>query len=109
MHPSGRHRVPHSPCCTALLLHRFSEEQATQETFGMPYRGIDDLPQQIRAHLPPPAQEIYLRAFNNAWQQYASPLRRRPGSSQEQTAHRVAWAAVKRQYLKIGDQWTPRC
>jgi cation transport regulator len=36
--------------------------------------------------------------------EYASrgPLQR------EKTAHRVAWAAVKRKYEKLGDQWVPR-
>ena len=26
----------------------------------------------------------------------------------ESTAHRVAWAAVKRKYRKSGDRWIPR-
>ncbi|MGA2290638.1 ChaB family protein [Bradyrhizobium sp.] len=26
----------------------------------------------------------------------------------EKTAHRVAWAAVKRKYEKSGDRWIPR-
>jgi cation transport regulator len=54
--------------------------------------------------LPAHAQEIYLSAFNNAWTQYpALTLQQR-----ESTAHRVAWAAVKRKYQRVGDQWVPR-
>jgi cation transport regulator len=74
----------------------------------MPYPVIDELPQQVREHLPRSAQEIYLRAFNNAWEQYLSPSKRYPGSGLEETAHRVAWAAVKKRYRKIGDQWRLR-
>lgn len=74
----------------------------------MPYRSIDELPPSVRTHLPEHAQEIFLEAFNHAWQEYAEPWRRRPGTSLEETAHRVAWAAVKRHYVKLGDRWLPR-
>jgi cation transport regulator len=47
------------------------------------------------------AQEIFRAAFNNAWQEYAD----RGAAQQEQIAHRVAWAAVKRRYRKEGDDW----
>jgi cation transport regulator len=60
---------------------------------------------RIREHLPPHAQEIFLQAFNHAWQEYASPSKRYAGSSREETAMRVAWAAVKRRYVKIGGRW----
>lgn len=53
------------------------------------------------AHLPPHAQEIYREAFNHAWQEYAGDPRG------EEVPHRVAWAAVKRQYRKLGDTWVP--
>jgi cation transport regulator len=53
--------------------------------------------------LPLHAKEIYLGAFNNAWTEYASR-----GPARERTAHRVAWAAVKRKYQKSGDRWIPR-
>ena len=70
----------------------------------MPYASIDDLPAPVRTHLPVHAQEIYVGAFNHAWTQYAArgPLQR------ERTAHRVAWAAVKRKYEKTGDEWVLR-
>ena len=70
----------------------------------MPYESIEDLPLPVRAHLPPHAREIYLGAFNNAWVEYAD----RGPTERERTAHRVAWAAVKRKYTKSGDQWVPR-
>jgi cation transport regulator len=70
----------------------------------MPYVVIDDLPPSVRSHLPPHAQEIYLGAFNGAWDHYGAvdPARR------EEIAHRVAWAAVKKKYRKIGSDWSPR-
>ena len=39
----------------------------------MPYKGIADLPESAREHLPKHAQEIYVAAFNNAWQEYRDP------------------------------------
>lgn len=65
----------------------------------MPYADIEDLPQNIREHLPAHAQEIYKEAFNHALEQYGS----------EETAFKVAWSAVKRRYEKDGQgRWVPK-
>jgi len=64
----------------------------------MPYATNEDLPSSVRAHLPPHAQDIFRAAFNHAWASYGG---------REATAHRVAWAAVKRRYRKLGDEWVP--
>lgn len=66
----------------------------------MPYRDISDLPANIQKILPKHAQEIYTESFNNAFKQYQDPKKRSIGSSHEETVHRVAWAAVKKQYEK---------
>lgn len=66
----------------------------------MPYKHTNDLPDSVKDHLPKHAQEIYLEAFNNAWQEYDEPQERRGGASREETAHKVAWAAVKKKYEK---------
>jgi cation transport regulator len=66
----------------------------------MPYQLIEDLPDRVRDNLPQRAQEIYLEAFNSAWDQYDEPEERRGGASREETAHKVAWAAVKKVYEK---------
>jgi len=66
----------------------------------MPYKGVEDLPESVRAHLPVHAQEIFLKAFNSACEEYADPAKRRGDASQEETAFRVAWAAVKEVYEK---------
>jgi cation transport regulator len=67
----------------------------------MPYPSNDDLPASIRLHLPPHGQDIFRAAFNGAWESYGS----REPARREEIAHRVAWAAVKRQYRKIGRDW----
>ncbi len=66
----------------------------------MPYKSASELPASVRENLPEHAQEIYREAFNNAWDQYANPEDRRGGASREETAHRVAWSAVKKVYEK---------
>ncbi len=73
----------------------------------MPYSRISDLPPRIQ-RLPEHAQEIFLQAFNHAWEEYASPLKRRLPASREETAMRVAWGAVKRVYVKSPSGWVRR-
>jgi cation transport regulator len=74
----------------------------------MPYQKINDLPAQVKDNLPKHAQEIYMEAYNSAWDQYADPDKRRDDDSREETAHKVAWAAVKKQYEKKGDNWVKK-
>jgi cation transport regulator len=71
----------------------------------MPYKKLSALPESVRNHLPIHAQEIYLAAFNNAWQEYRDPENRHGDASREVVAHKVAWAAVKQLYEKKGDKW----
>ena len=69
----------------------------------MPYDKISDLPDSVTDNVPKHAQEIYKEAFNSAWEQYDEPEERRGDASREETAHRVAWAAVKKKYEKGDD------
>jgi len=57
----------------------------------MTYEMLDDLPPPVLRVLPKHAQEIYLAAYNSAWDQY---------DHDEARAHRVAWSAVKEKYRK---------
>lgn len=66
----------------------------------MPYKNIEELPDSVKDNLPKHAKGIYLAAFNNAWDQYSDPEERRGDASREETAHKVAWAAVKNEYEK---------
>lgn len=68
----------------------------------MPYPTNDDLPESVRNHLPRHAQEIYREAFNHAFAAHERDPR------QEEASHRIAWAAVKRSYVKVGDKWVPK-
>jgi len=64
----------------------------------MPYDTNDDLPPAVKNHLPAHAQDIFREAFNNAWQEYGV----------EESAFRVAWAAVKKRYQKVGGIWVEK-
>ncbi len=68
----------------------------------MPYRVNADLPPQVRDHLPEHAQTIFREAFNHAYAAHAHDPR------QEEAAFRIAWAAVKRVYEKVGDEWVEK-
>lgn len=69
----------------------------------MPYDSLKELPDSVRDNLPKHAQQIYKEAFNSAWEQYKDPEDRRGDASREETAHRVAWSAVKQDYEKGDD------
>jgi cation transport regulator len=66
----------------------------------MPYRTVQDLPSNLRELLPQHAQEIFLKAFNSAWEEYQERSNRSESISQEEMAFRVAWNAVKKKYTK---------
>lgn len=75
----------------------------------MPYERNADLPDNVRSVLPKHAQDIYRKAFDSAWDEYRDPDDRRGDASREETAHRVAWAAVKKTYEKADDgTWRKR-
>lgn len=72
----------------------------------MPYKRISELPEAVKEHLPKHAQEIYKEAFNSAYDQYDKPSERRGDATREETAHKVAWSAVKKDYTKgEDDDW----
>ena len=69
----------------------------------MPYRSNEDLPMAVQAHLPPHAQDIYREAFNHAFASHAGDTQARG-----KRVKGIAWAAVKRSYVKIGGSWVGR-
>jgi cation transport regulator len=73
----------------------------------MPYDENNELPGSVQKVLPTHAQDIYRKAFNNAWEEYKNPGNRREGDeSREEVSHRVAWNAVKKTYSKDDSgQW----
>ncbi|MDE2088291.1 MAG: putative cation transport regulator ChaB [Xanthomonadaceae bacterium] len=75
----------------------------------MPYQTVSQLPDAVRDNLPRHAQAIYKEAFNHAWDAYADADKRRGDASREETAHKVAWSAVKKEYAKGDDgRWHAR-
>lgn len=59
--------------------------------------GVDALPDTLRRS-PDKAQRTWIEAHDNAVQEYGEGER----------AHRVAFAAVKRKFEKVGDHWEPK-
>ena len=57
----------------------------------MPYDNVAELPKGVKDNLPAHAQEIYMAAYNNAWEEY---------HHEEERARRVAWGAVEKKYEK---------
>lgn len=68
----------------------------------MPYATNLQLPLSVRSHLSAAAQDIYRATFNHAYAAHAGDPR------QEEVSHRIAWAAVKRSYVKTDAGWQPR-
>ncbi|HEY8214866.1 MAG TPA: ChaB family protein [Methylocystis sp.] len=68
----------------------------------MPYASNADLPENLQRILPEHAQDIYREAFNHAFAAHRDDPR------QEEAAHRIAWASVKRSYVKVEDRWMRR-
>lgn len=71
----------------------------------MPYKNLSELPDGVKDNLPMQAQEIYMEAYNSAHKEYQDPADRRGNATLEETAARVAWAAVKKKYEKPEGQW----
>lgn len=77
----------------------------------MPYNTREELPESVLSALQdvPHAQDIYKEAYNSAYEQYANPEDREGDASREETAHAVAWSAVKQKYEKGEDnKWHPK-
>jgi len=74
----------------------------------MPYSRKSELPDSVKDNLPKHAQDIYKEAYNSAWDEYKDPDDRRGDVSREETAHKVAWAAVKKMYQKKNGKWVKK-
>ncbi len=68
----------------------------------MPHQTHSQRPPAGRSHLPDHAQDIFRQVFNPAFHAH-------PGESrQAEIARRIAWAALKRRYVKSEPRWTER-
>ena len=68
----------------------------------MPYATNADLPPSVRRHLPAARAGHLSRGFQS---RFCGPC---GDPRQEEAAHRIAWAAVKRSYVKVGREWVAR-
>jgi len=75
----------------------------------MPYSSVGDLPDNVTNVLPKHAQEIFMEAFNSAYEEYKDEKDRRGDETRENVARKVAWNAVKHKYEKGDDgRWHPK-
>lgn len=63
------------------------------------YTSVQELPKGVRENLPAQAQKIYRSAYNSAHDEHKGE------DDVEQTAHRIAWGAVKQKYEKDRHGW----
>jgi len=79
------------------------KEKGTDETISeATEKRIDKLPEH--------AQHIFKKAHASAVKEYQEPDKRRGGKkeSAEEVAHKVAWAAVQKEYEKEDDKWVKK-
>ncbi len=72
--------------------------------------GLSEATEKRIDQLPTHAQQIFKKAHDSAIKEYQDPSKRRWGKKEsvEEVAHRVAWAAVKKEYVKEGDKWVKK-
>ena len=60
--------------------------------------------------LPEHAQHIFKKAHTSAVKEYQDPSKRRGDKKEsvEEVAHKVAWAAVKKEYEKEDETWVKK-
>jgi cation transport regulator len=86
-----------------FLMEAYNKRVISEEEC-MPYKSTNELPESVKSVLPEHAQAIYKEAFNSAYEEYKDKEDRRDDASREETAHKVAWAAVKKSYHKGSDE-----
>ncbi len=60
----------------------------------MPYKIVSELPPPVKDNLPTHAQEIFMAAYNSAWEKHGKE------DKAELTCNSIAWAAVENKYSK---------
>jgi cation transport regulator len=74
------------------------------------YEDLSETTEKRIDQLPEHAQHIFKKAHTSAIKEYQNPDKRRGGKkeSAEEVAHKIAWAAVKKEYTKEGDKWVKK-
>ena len=80
-----------------------------RETKGIVYDDIELSGEKEKRidQLPGHAQDIFKKVHASALKEYEDPKKRKDGAREDvkEVAHKVAWAAVKKDYKKKGDEW----
>jgi cation transport regulator len=81
---------------------RKNEDDGDEELSEITEKRIDQLPEH--------AQHIFKKAHASAIKEYQNPDKRRGGKkeSAEEVTHKIAWAAVKKEYTKEDDKWVKK-
>ncbi|UTF59936.1 ChaB family protein [Gilvimarinus sp. DA14] len=66
----------------------------------MYYQNTAELPDSVKNSLPQDGLNIYLQAFNSAWDTFADPEKRIGNDDRETVAHKVAWSVVEKSYTE---------
>jgi|SRR3954449_12244460 cation transport regulator len=85
-------------------------KRANEEKGGEEGEELSKATEKRIDQLPEHAQHIFKKAHNSAIKEYQDPDKRRggKGESAEEVAHKVAWAAVKKEYEKEDDKWVKK-
>ncbi len=68
---------------------------------GQPFKTIKQLPEIVKKKLPSEAQKHWMREFNEAWERYPAPGKRKTGLSRKNRAWKAAWSQLRKKYKKI--------
>lgn len=71
----------------------------------MMYKHTAELPDSIRNSLPADAQQVYMKVFNSAWEQYEADGDIEGQEEMQATVHQVAWEAVHEKYEQVNGHW----
>ncbi|WP_020208222.1 ChaB family protein [Gilvimarinus chinensis] len=66
----------------------------------MYYQNTAELPDSVKNSLPQDGLNLYLQAYNSAWETFADPEKRIGNDDRETVAHKVAWSVVEKSYTK---------
>jgi cation transport regulator len=74
------------------------------------YEDLSETTEKRIDQLPEHAQHIFKKAHTSAIKEYQNPDKRRGSKkeSAEEVAHKIAWAAVKKEYTKEDDKWVKK-
>ena len=91
--PKGDLKPPAPPAEKKDIKKPAEEAKVYEES---PYKTTKDLPSNVTNVLPPSAQSIWMRVFNESY------------PKGEDYARKVAWTVVKRMFKKVGDKWVQK-